>query len=75
MSGCSPGSRELHAANYYGYGYRSMWKALRRAGEQVPRCRVQRLMKSDGIVGASGDWHNRRNRSSVVSPSNHGGAT
>jgi putative transposase len=44
--------RELHAANYYAYGYRRMWKALRRAGEQVPRCRVQRLMKTNGIVGA-----------------------
>jgi putative transposase len=44
--------RELHAANYYAYGYRRMWKALRRGGEQVPRCRVQRLMKSHGIVGA-----------------------
>jgi putative transposase len=42
--------RELHAANYY--GYRRMWKALRRAGEQAPRCRVQRLMRSNGIVGA-----------------------
>jgi hypothetical protein len=41
--------RELHAANYYAYGYRRMWKALRRAGEQVPRCRVQRLMKANGI--------------------------
>jgi putative transposase len=29
-----------------------MWKALRRAGERVPRCRVQRLMRSNGIVGA-----------------------
>jgi putative transposase len=38
--------RELHAANYYACGYRRMWKALRRAGEQVPRCRVQRLMKN-----------------------------
>jgi putative transposase len=44
--------RELHAANYYAYGYRRMWKTLRRAGEQVPRCRVQRLMRSNGIVGA-----------------------
>jgi putative transposase len=44
--------RELHAANYSAYGYRRMWKALRRAGEQVPRCRVQRLMKRNGIVGA-----------------------
>ena len=44
--------RELHATNYYAYGYRRMWKTLRRAGEQVPRCRVQRLMKTHGIVGA-----------------------
>lgn len=44
--------RELHAANYYAYGYRRMWKALRRAGEQVPRCQVQRLMRTNGIVGA-----------------------
>ena len=45
---------ELHAANYYAYGYRRMWKALLRAGEQVPRCRVQRLIRSKGIVGAKG---------------------
>jgi putative transposase len=44
--------RGLHAANYYAYGYRRMWKALRRAGEQVPRCRVRRLMRVNGIVGA-----------------------
>lgn len=44
--------RELHAANYSAYGYRRLWKALRRAGEQAPRCRVQRLMKANGIVGA-----------------------
>jgi putative transposase len=44
--------RALHAANYYAYGYRRMWRALRRAGEQVPRCQVQRLMRSNGIAGA-----------------------
>jgi putative transposase len=44
--------RELHAANYYAYGYRRMWKALLRAGEDVPRCQVQRLMRAHGIVGA-----------------------
>jgi putative transposase len=44
--------RELHAANYYAYGYRRMWKTLGRAGERVPRCRVQRLMKSNAIQGA-----------------------
>jgi putative transposase len=44
--------RELHAANYYAYGYRRVWLALRRAGEQVGRGRVQRLMRSHGIQGA-----------------------
>jgi putative transposase len=44
--------RELHAANYYAYGYRRMWKALQRAGERVSRCRVQRLMRTAGIQGA-----------------------
>jgi putative transposase len=44
--------RELHASNYYAYGYRRMWKALQRAGEQAPRCQVQRLMRSAGIQGA-----------------------
>jgi putative transposase len=29
-----------------------MWKALLRAGERVPRCRVRRLMRTHGIVGA-----------------------
>jgi putative transposase len=43
---------EVHAANYHAYGYRRMWKALLRAGEQVPRCRVQRLMRDHGIQGA-----------------------
>jgi putative transposase len=44
--------REVHLANYEAYGYRRMWKALLRAGERVPRCRVQRLMRQAGIQGA-----------------------
>jgi putative transposase len=44
--------RDVHAANYYAYGYRRMWKALTRASEAAPRCRVQRLMRAHGIVGA-----------------------
>ena len=44
--------RELHEANYCAYGYRRTWRALRRAGEQVPRCQVQRLMRAAGIQGA-----------------------
>jgi putative transposase len=43
---------DVHAKSYYAYGYRRMWKALLRAGETVPRCRVQRLMRAHGIVGA-----------------------
>jgi putative transposase len=43
---------ELHEANYCAYGYRRTWKALLRAGEQVPRCQVQRLMRAHGIQGA-----------------------
>jgi putative transposase len=43
---------ETHQANYEAYGYRRTWKALLRAGEQVPRCQVQRLMRAHGIQGA-----------------------
>ena len=44
--------REVHAANYYAYGYRRTWKALRRQGVEVGRDRVKRLMRTDGIQGA-----------------------
>jgi len=44
--------REVHAANYYAYGYRKMWLALRRAGESVGRDHVKRLMRQEGIQGA-----------------------
>ena len=43
---------ELHRANYLAYGSRRMWKALLRAGEQVGRSRVERLMRAHGIQGA-----------------------
>ena len=44
--------REVHAANYYAYGYRKMWLALKRAGESVGRDHVKRLMRAEGIQGA-----------------------
>jgi transposase InsO family protein len=44
--------REVHAANYYAYGSRRMWIALRRAGEPVARCTVERLMRAHRIQGA-----------------------
>jgi putative transposase len=44
--------RITHKQNYEAYGYRRTWKALLRAGERVPRCQVQRLMREHGIQGA-----------------------
>jgi putative transposase len=44
--------REIHATNYYAYGSRRMWIALRRAEEPVARCTVERLMRATGIQGA-----------------------
>ena len=44
--------RVTHKKNFEAYGYRRMWKALRRLGETAPRCRVQRLMRTNGIQGA-----------------------
>jgi putative transposase len=44
--------RQVHAANYEANGYRGMWKALRRAGEPVARCRVQRLIPQ--VLGRAG---------------------
>jgi putative transposase len=43
---------ELHEANYCAYGYRRTWKALLRAGEDVGRDRVRRLMRQNAIQGA-----------------------
>jgi putative transposase len=44
--------REVHARNYCAYGSWRMWKALQRAGEQVGRGRLERLMRRHGIRGA-----------------------
>jgi len=41
-----------HAVNYHAYGYRKMWLALGRAGHEVGRDRVRRLMRQAGIQGA-----------------------
>ena len=44
--------KTTHEANYFAYGYRKMWLALRRAGESVGRDHVKRLMHAHGIQGA-----------------------
>jgi putative transposase len=44
--------REIHERNYCAYGSWRMWKALQRAGEEVGRGRVERLMRANRIRGA-----------------------
>ncbi len=44
--------REVHERNYCAYGYRRMWIALKREGEDVGKGRVQRLMREAEIQGA-----------------------
>jgi putative transposase len=44
--------RTVHEQNYGAYGSRRVWKALRRRGVPVPRCRVERLMRQHGLRGA-----------------------
>jgi putative transposase len=44
--------RQLHERNYFAYGSWRMWRALQRAGEDVGRGRVERLMRANGIRGA-----------------------
>src|SRR6478735_4232442 len=39
-------------ANYSVYGVHKMWKALRRAGEDIGRDQVGRIMRGLGIIGA-----------------------
>jgi putative transposase len=46
--------RELPLANYEAYGSRKTWLALRRAGHEVGRDHVARLMRRAGIRGAKG---------------------
>jgi len=38
--------------NYGAYGYRKTWLALKRAGSEVGRDRVKRLMRANGLQGA-----------------------
>jgi len=44
--------RQVHRDNFGAYGYRRVWRALSRAGEDVGRDQVARLMREDGLQGA-----------------------
>lgn len=52
--------KRIHAENYSVYGIRKMWHAMRRAGWQVGRDQVARLMRLAGVLGV------RRGRSPVT---------
>lgn len=41
----------VHAENYSVYGARKVWRQLRREGEDVARCTVERLMRVKGLQG------------------------
>jgi putative transposase len=43
---------EVAERNYGAYGYRKTWLALKRAGHEVGRDRVKRLMRAHGLQGA-----------------------
>lgn len=60
---------EIHERNYRAYGYRRMWIALRREGEEVGRGRVQRLMREAGIQGAK--RRGKAWRTTTPDPSSH----
>jgi putative transposase len=62
---------ELHARNWYAYGYRRVWLALRRDGHSVGRDRVRRLMRQHGVEGAkrrSRRWRTTRADRAAMRP-------
>jgi putative transposase len=59
--------KEIHAAHYSVYGIRKMWVAMRRAGYEIGRDRVARLMRLAGVKGiVRGDHTTRTTVSSPV---------
>ena len=44
--------RRVYADNFSVYGARKVWRQLRREGEEVARCTVERLMRDMGLAGA-----------------------
>lgn len=44
--------QRIHAEKFGVYGPRKVWRQLRREGQRVARCTVERLMREMGLVGA-----------------------
>lgn len=59
---------ELWEANYRVYGARKLWKAARRAGIDVGRDQVARLMRQAGIAGARRGRRTRTTRPDPTAP-------
>ena len=58
----TPQLLQLWEANYRVYGARKLWKAARRAGHDVGRDQVARLMRAAGIEGATRTKHVKTTR-------------
>ncbi len=43
----------MYEENYHVYGARKIWKEMGRAGHEVARCAVERLMKAEGLKGGA----------------------
>ena len=56
--------RRVFAENFDVYGVRKVWRQLRREGEDIARCTVERLMRSMGLQGVirrkAGQNHDQR---------------
>jgi len=63
-----PALRRLWQDNYSVYGARKLWKAARRAGHDVGRDQVARLMRLEGIEGARRTKRVRTTRSEPGAP-------
>ena len=42
----------MYEENYHVYGARKIWKEMGRAGHEVARCTIERLMRTEGLKGA-----------------------
>ncbi|WP_235020254.1 IS3 family transposase [Ruania rhizosphaerae] len=63
-----PALRQLWEENYRVYGARKLWKAARRAGYDVGRDQVARLMRVEGIAGVVRTKRVRTTRPDPVAP-------
>ncbi len=46
-----PGIKRVFAENFGVYGYRKVWRQMKREGFDAPRCTVERLMRDMGLQG------------------------